>query len=661
MSRPRDLYPAPVNTVRHTLGSWVKRAPVQGLMVVWALGAASQALAQRVNDNAVAGAEDAFGASIGNERVGLYSSSEVRGFSPIAAGNIRLEGLYIDRPASFTDRLVESNVVRVGLAAQNYLFPAPTGVVDFRIRPAGDRRVVSVVAGYGPMGGGRLEIDGQFPVTETLSLAAGVAGFDDEYASGADAVFGSYAIAARWRPTDNVLVLPFWSRVDAWDREATPLYVAAPGVLPPKVERGRYVGPAWADYRNVATNYGVLGRAPLPGGFDLAAGLFRSVNDTRQNHAHLLTGVQADGSARRRISRDPPQALASTSGEVRLSRAWVRNAWSHTLHASLRGRQRESLYGGGATIDYGPTDIGEVMDFPEPDFAVGARTRDEVRQWTGGVAYDLRWRGRGSLTLGLQRTDYRKTVRRPDRPAAVIHDPAWLYNAAASWNLTSKVALYGSVTRGLEESGVAPDSAVNRTQALPAILTDQWDAGLRWILPADLRLVAGAFQVRKPYFAPDEANLFRQMGSVRHRGVEMSLTGSPVRGLSLVAGAVLLQPRVTGEPVAQGRIGREPVGQTERVLTLSGTWALPVEGLSFTFAANHHGRRVADQMNRAYVPAATLYDAGLRYRFDVGDTPALLRLQLTNLTNTFDWKVVSSSAFEVNAPRTATAFLTVDF
>lgn len=640
---------------------FLKLAPVRGVLAACALGAPGEALAQRVNDNAVAGAEDAFGVSIGNERVGLYSSSEVRGFSPITAGNIRLEGLYMDRPASFTDRLVESNVVRVGLAAQNYLFPAPTGIVDYRIRPAGDRRVVSLVAGYGPMGGGRIEIDSQIPVTDRLSLVAGIAGFDDEFGSGADAVYGSYALAARWRPTDKLLVLPFWSRVDTWDREATPLYVAAPGVLPAPVERRRYAGPNWTDYRNIATNSGVLSRATLPGGFTLAAGLFRSVNDTLENYAHVLSNVQADGSALRRISRDPRQKLASTSGEIRLSRTVVAGDWAHALHASLRGRQRESLYGGGASVNLGATRVENRADLAEPAFALGARTREEVEQWTGGLAYDLRWRGHGAMSVGLQRADYRKTVLRPDGVRAVAHDPAWLYNAAASWTLSREAALYGSLTRGLEESGVAPDSAANRTQALPAIITDQWDAGVRWVLPGNLRLVAGGFQVRKPYFAADDANIFREMGSVRHRGVEVSLTGSPVDGLSVVAGAVLMRPRVTGAPVREGRIGREPVGQTKRVLTLSGTWALPVEGLALTFAANNHGRRAADQLNRTYTPAATIFDAGLRYRFDIGDKPALLRAQVTNLTDKFDWKVVASNAFEVNAPRTATLFLTVDF
>lgn len=638
-----------------------RSAGLRGLALACAVGLPGEALAQRVNDNAVAGAEDAFGVSIGNERVGLYSSTEVRGFSPITAGNIRLEGLYIDRPAAFTDRLVAGNVVRVGLAAQNYLFPAPTGVVDYRVRPTGDRPLLSVMGGYGPMGGGRLELDGQAPLAPRLGLVAGAAVFRDEYASGSDADLASYAVALRWRPRENSLVLPFWSRVDTWDREATPIYLAAPGVVPPKVARRRDMGPGWADYRNVATNYGVLGRTVLPGEVRLAAGVFRSDNDIRENHAHVLSDVRADGSARRRITRDPAQGLASTSGEIRLSRAFAEGPRIHDVHLSIRARERTGRYGGGASVDYGVATLSGVLDAAEPVFALGPLTRERVEQRTFGVAYDGRWRDRGSVSLGLQRTDYRKVVERPGAALAVTDDPAWLYNAAVSWILTPRLALYASATRGLEESGLAPDSAANRTQALPAILTDQWDLGLRWLLPRDIRLVAGAFEVKKPYFAPDEANVFREQGAVRHRGLEISATGSPIDGLSLVAGAVLMKPRVSGSPVAEGRLGDRPVGQAARTLTLSGTWNLPLDGLALTFAANHHGSRPADQLNLTRTRAATLVDLGFRYRFDIGETPALLRLQVTNVANTFDWKIVSSGAFEVNAPRTATLFLTMDF
>ena len=628
----------------------------------FSLGFADAALAQRVTDNAIATAEDAFGGGIANERIGLYSASEVRGFSPIVAGNIRLEGLYIDRPGQFTDRLVESHVVRVGLSAQNYLFPAPTGVVDYRIRPAGDKLIVSALAGYGTMGGGRGEIDAQIPIVPgKLSVAAGLAGFYDEYASGSDAYAFAYNISPRWRPAPGVEVIPFWSRVDVFDKEAIPLYVGGTGVLPGRVERRNYVGPRWADQRLAATNYGVIGKANTADGWSFAGGLFRSVNVLPTNYAAVLSDIRADHTGVRQISADPEQSQASTSGEARISRAFVEGERLHVFSATVRARDRLSLYSGGSTVNLGRADIERKIDIAEPAFSLGLRTREEVRQVTGGLAYEGRWRGRGSLSLGVQRTDYRKEVDRPGVPVAKTHDPAWLYNAALAVEATPKLAFYGSYTRGLEESGVAPDSAANRTQALPAILTRQWDAGLRYALPNNMRFVGGAFEVEKPYFAPDAANIFTELGMVRHRGLELSLSGSPRPGLTVVGGAVLMKPEVTGEPVERGLVGRKPVGQTGRLLTLNLNQDLPIKGLTAVANLNHHGDRVGDRANLVETPARTIVDLGLRYRFQAAGVPALLRLNVTNVTNAFDWRVVSASTYEVNAPRSFILFLTMDF
>ena len=60
-----------------------------------------------------------------------------------------------------------------------------------------------------------------------------------------------------------------------------------------------------------------------------------------------------------------------------------------------------------------------------------------------------------------------------------------------------------------------------------------------------MRLVVGAFDVRKPYFNLDPGLVYKQLGTVRHRGLEISLAGEPVKGLNVVAGAVLMKPRVT--------------------------------------------------------------------------------------------------------------------
>ena len=99
--------------------------------------AGEAALAQRADDNATTQAEDAFGTSVGNESFGLYNPFSVRGFSPVDAGNVRIEGLYFDQQANPTGRLIEGTTVRVGLSAQSYPFPAPTGIADHSLRKAG--------------------------------------------------------------------------------------------------------------------------------------------------------------------------------------------------------------------------------------------------------------------------------------------------------------------------------------------------------------------------------------------------------------------------------------------------------------------------------------------------------------------------------------------
>lgn len=624
---------------------------------------AAPAAAQRVRDNAAASAEDAFGTSIGNERVGLYSSTEVRGFSPVQANNIRIEGLYLDRPAPFTDRLVEGNSIRVGLTAQNYLFPAPTGIVDYRIRPAGNRPVVSTLIGLNSFGGGRIEVDTQIPVVaDRLSIVAGAAGFLDEYASGADAVLASYAVAPRWKPQEGLEIIPFWSRIDTWDREASPVYIPAGPFLPPRVERRFYPGPDWADTRNVVTHTGAIAKWRAGDGWALAAGLFRSVTETPEQYAHILAELTPDGTATRRISRDPLQKIAATSGELRASKTVREGQRRHSFHLTLRGRLRDSLFGGGRGLSFGRVGIEDPIDIARPEFAPGAQTVEDVSQWIAGLAYDGRWEGVGSIGLGLQRTGYRKTVVRPGAQPSRTNDQAWLPTATLALDVAPRLALYGSYTRGLEESGIAPDSAANRTEVLPAILTSQADAGLRWKATDSFSVIAGLFEVKKPYFAADARNVFTELGEVRHRGIELSAAGTAAKGLTLVAGAVLMRPRVTGDPVREGRIGRRALGQTGRMLTLSAQYAVPgIEGFQLALNATHRGARVADTLNRVEVPARTIVDAGVRYTFTLGRTPALLRFTIVNLTNAYDWQIVGSGGYQVNAPRNTTLFLTMDF
>ena len=152
-------------------------------MRVWTLAAiaglamADIAAAQRAEENAVTAAQDAFGTSVGLQSVGLYSPNDARGFSPQQAGNLRIEGLYFDQQTWITDDcMVRGTTMRVGIAAQSYSFPAPTGIADLSLRTPGDKALSSAVLTRGPFNAATADVETQIPLagrTLGVDLCAG--------------------------------------------------------------------------------------------------------------------------------------------------------------------------------------------------------------------------------------------------------------------------------------------------------------------------------------------------------------------------------------------------------------------------------------------------------------------------------------------------------
>src|SRR5688572_15728563 len=182
---------------------------------------AGPALAQRADDNAVKSAEDAFGTSIGTENIGLYRPVEVRGFSAVDAGNIRLDGLYFDRQTDLAPLIAPGQTMRVGISAQGYPLPAPTGIVDLELVRVGDQRVISVLASHGPFDGYQAEVNAKIPIVEGrfgLALGASYQKFAFEYGNSERDL--SLSIAAQWRPTDRIEIIPFYDRYEVTRSEA---------------------------------------------------------------------------------------------------------------------------------------------------------------------------------------------------------------------------------------------------------------------------------------------------------------------------------------------------------------------------------------------------------------------------------------------------------
>ena len=616
----------------------------------------------RSSDNAVTQAEDAFGFSVGRESLGIYNAGYARGFSPVAAGNLRINGLYFDQAYNLSGTILGATSVKVGLSAQGYPFAAPSGIFDQTLRTPADKAGASFVGNFDSNGTWGAELDGSMPITGKLSLGYGVNATRTGFADGTSNWIHTESLILRWRPADGIEIMPFWSLTDDYDDEAGTFYVPAGKFLPKIARPDHNEGPGWSDFRYTGLNAGLLASARLSQNWVLRLGAFRSVNDIKTSFTNLLASEQPDGSGERLLFADPPLKSWSNSGELRLSHSIPDGPRLHVFHLSVRERDARREFGGGDFLDLGPGRIGVDVTAPRPaGFTFSEPGHDRVRQTTVGLAYDGRWKNVGEISFGLSRANFRKDTLLPNVPVATARSHPWLYNGTAAANVAKSVVVYAGYARGLEESGTAPPNAANRNQPLPVILTQQKDAGVRISLSKSVKAVAGVFDLSRPYFGFDSANVFRQVGTVRSRGAEFSLSGSVTPKLNVVAGAVLIDGKVTRDAGVPGVIGAKPVGLSPHQLSFNANWNTPFKGLELDTTVINRAPAASTTDNLVFIPAKWRWDVGGRYHFKLATHDATLRLQIFNLTGKTGWGVAGSGIYNSLPGRSLQGYLAVDF
>ena len=219
---------------------------------------------------------------------------------------------------------------------------------------------------------------------------------------------------------------------------------------------------------------------------------------------------------------------------------------NYALVLLARGRDTRALYGGSDVIDLGAALIDQGVQVPEPTFTYSARTHDRTELWSAGMAYRAQWQGRGDFAFGIQQESYNKDVTSPALPEAHLADHPLRAYGTAALALTDRATAYAGYTQGLEDSGVASSSADNRGAILPDARTWQADTGIRYLLNPRVKLIAGVFEIEKPYFNLDTSNVDRALGLQRATGLELSASGEVIRNFSLAAAVLWGEVKVIG-------------------------------------------------------------------------------------------------------------------
>lgn len=613
---------------------------------------ASAAWAQRANDNAVAAADDAFGTTVGNETIGLYDARNARGFNPQQSGNVRIEGLYFDRPSTgpgdvLVDRLFSGFTVRVGANALTVPFPAPSAVVDIRLRKPMDKQVTSVVASYGPYDQTGLEFDTQIPVVAgKLSIGGGVERTRYVSDMNADADDSSFGALARFTPTDDIELVTFFGRAMRKNSESAPFIFVGGDWLPPDQKRGVQFGQVWNQWQQHDTNYGAVGVASLSDAWTLRAGLFRATYDRRKDYTTFFNNTQRDGTTDVTFQKLLPIVIETTSGEVQAQGVYTTGDFRHTVYVMGRGRDLTRPTGGAAQLFYGTANINAMPQVREPAWVHAAQGRDSAKQITGGVQYVGQWRNVGDLNIGLQKTSYDRSLTHPTNGNSTLKQTPWLFNGSLSVKVSRDLTVFSSYTKGLEDGGSTPLNARNRGEAVPATITKQAELGFVYVIAPGLRMNGALFQISKPFFDRDATSLYTVVGDLRQRGAEISFTGSPLPGLSIVAGGVLLQPRVSGPLVSQGLVGNVPAGRDESTARFDVQYGPAAwRGFSLEGQIEYNDRGYGNTLNRADIPPRAVLNMGVRYRFQLYGVSGNVRARVQNVANTYSWDLMGGNNF----------------
>jgi len=606
-----------------------------GFAAVASLVLSAVSVAQRADDNAVTAAADAFGTSIGFQNVGLYSADDARGFSPQQAGNLRIEGLYFDQQTWATGGcMVRETSMRVGIAAQSYSFPAPTGIADLSLRTPGDQALTSAILTRGPFDAATADLEAQLPLLDSTLGVDLCAGYRENF--GIDFFRKSHTevlgTTFRWRPLAATEIVPFWSYVVGGARQIVPV-LYTDGTLPLPLFRTQELGTQeWTNWGWRQTTFGAVVKSSLADRWTLAAGLFHSLELDPVGYDPYLT-LLTPRTVDSVMDIVPPFMAESTSGELRLSRIFSNGAHRQELQLAVRGRSVNREFGGDSLTDFGAIDLTSEALMAQPNLAFGSVSRDRTRQLDLGLTFEERWQDVGSFAVGVLDDHYHRSVLVPGESVDTDRTGPRLVNLRMTMDVGRALILYGSFVQGLEDSALAPVSADNRNEPPPATRTRQVDGGLRWAPSEKFALILGAFDIHKPYFNVDADNVYTQLGRLQYRGLETSLSYRE-GGLTMLLGGVFLQPRVTRLIPEPGATGDVPLGPVPLTMTANldyapsrwGPWAASLQW-------NRLSSRVATTDDGIYLPALATLAAGLRYHWTLRSRPWTLRLDGFNLTD----------------------------
>ncbi|QJE03547.1 TonB-dependent siderophore receptor [Massilia forsythiae] len=531
-----------------------------------------------------------------------------------------------------------------GATALYYGFTSPAGVVNFVTKRAGRAPVTTLGLTLDQNGSAVASTDvarrfgerGQFGVR--VNAAGGTLGSYLDGVGNGNRGFASAALD--WRVDERLRLSADieYDRRRVTEQAGIALPTAVSGViaLPRAVDSRRLVGPDWALFKAESRNAQL--RADLALNQDWALTVEAGHAQTERDRAlpvFRFTNAAAVAGGAGRITGNLQHSLVDSSMlRAELAGSFATGPVTHdlTLGATGTDKGQDPIYQANYTIPvqnlYAPVAVTGVTvgAYPATPTTAALDSRDK-----GLYAIDRLGFGRWQAIAGVRAVQYRSDqganhydVGKTTPMAALVYRPG------------DDVSLYASSAQGLEEGETAPTGSANQNVRLGPGVSRQKELGARWRTPGGLLLQAALFDIRRPGYYTNAANVFTADGAQHYRGIELAAQGKLTRQLSWQGSAQVLDPRF--ERINAQYDGKLPENAARRTASSFLSYDLDaVPGLSLNAGAYFTGRRPVNDLDQAFLGGNTLFSAGGLYATLVGGKRTTWQINVDNAGDKRYW------------------------
>ncbi|MFM0203658.1 TonB-dependent receptor [Paraburkholderia fungorum] len=557
-----------------------------------------------------------------------------------------------------------------GAAALLFGIASPSGIVNLVTKRAGDTPNASIGISGTTNGEivGSVDVGRRFGPDNQFGLRVNAAG--GHLSSSINDVEGTrrfVSVAADWRPTNR---LSF--KLDFEDYERSFTEQSTIGLLSPV--NGKITIPAvpdpnkllsgdWATYRAQAQNILLRADYKVSDNWSVLAEGGRAETDRDARDLSTLMNynpITGQGTLVTKLVRN--QDYVNKYARVEANGKF--NTGSLLQHHLTFGLMYNDRYQNNPSVQSvsTPQNLFNPVVLPAPVRTTPIVDLPQDSRDTGVYIYDaVTIANRLTVIGGMRRTDYSLTAQQATGPSTHFQTTNYSPAIGVTFLLRPDTSLYASYMTGLQETGLAPSTAVNAFQTLPPSVAKQKEVGIRSSALFGFNSTIAYFDINRGTAQLNNQNVFLIDGRSTYRGVEASIGGEVNRAWSFNVAGQYLHARTSGasNPALSGT---QPENTPDFTLSMSVTYhpgILP--GSSLTAGMFRTGAQAVNNANQAFIPAYTVYTLGAGYTTRIAGHRTTLALNVNNLANDRHYSAAGNGLLIVGPARSIRFSARTDF